>query len=284
MTSKLSTMSPTEKRMMKLKAGSDAGAGSVRSESLSKKNDSRLARHSQRQMDRGAARQILDLAEVRTRTVQEESMCNQLFMRILGGLSLTMGFFLLIVSVVIMSTPCCGDQWSYDEEKFLEECRSIVDRNLPEALQDNSAVEQRSCYSRNIYLMVSFSLTFLLMLVGLVIVLVGECAYSINEDKDEDKLNATARHLKWLEMEQLERESIEKMRRREIEMMETAADEERREREAAEEEREYQRELDMMSGRSGRGRAYNSTPTPGVVASQPYLYGRAAPFVSGSAV
>merc|ERR1712070_76564 len=103
---------------------------------------------------------------------------------------------------------------------------------------------------------------------------------------DEDKLNATARHLKWLEMEQLEREHIEKMRRREIEMMEAAADEERREREAAEreEEREYQRELDMMSGRSGRGRAYNSTPTPGVVASQPYLYGRAAPFDSGSAV
>jgi len=205
-----------------------------------------------------------------------------------------MGFFLLIVSVVIMSTPCCGDQWEYNQEKFLQECRSIVDRNLPEVLQDDSAVEQRSCYSRNIYLMVSFSLTFLLMLVGTIVIVIGECAYSINEDKDEDKLTSTARHLKWLEMEHMERADMEKQRAKEMDSMEAAAveEEERREREiqarveeeiaARSEDREYRRELDLQSG---RGRAYNSTPErPAVVASQPYLYGRAAPFVSGNAV
>merc|ERR550514_14426 len=227
------------------------------------------------------------MANTRSKREAEDTACKQLFTRVTGGVSIFVAFVLMIVSVILMSMDCCGDHFSYDEKEWERQCKGKVDKAAEDGFEKLGGTDRKedeeeaggasatSCYHRNIVIFVTVGFLVFLLFVGIMTIIIGECMYDVNRDRDEDHVVGVASHMKWLEMQQLEEE---------------------REQAAYEREQaEYERELEEMrmqnsfsAERMPRANSIGSPMTPSqahlqrqptVVASvpAPYVVGNARP-------
>merc|ERR1711939_525958 len=96
--------------------------------------------------------------------------------------SLFIALLLLAVAVIIVSTPCCGDNWSYDENSWKEKCQELSNNTI---FENN---ESHSCYHRNISALVTGLFSLLLMIIGTIVIICGECLYDVTEEKEDEAL------------------------------------------------------------------------------------------------
>jgi len=185
------------------------------------------------------------------------------------------GVLLMVVTAVILSTPCCGS--NFHDDSNADSCARITDDS---AIQ-NKDESRNACYHRNIVAVVTAVFALIMLGFGTVIIVVGEFMYDVNEDREEEKVQKFANHMRLLQMQQEEEARLDKIEAKEMRREERAY-------------RREQRELEKMSNRSidlertrrmdlSRRYSIGNPQTPSdrmVVASNPYVYGQAQPYQS----
>merc|ERR1711998_114988 len=137
-----------------------------------------------------------------------------------------------------------------------------------------------SCYHRNITALVTVLFAILLLGGGFTIVLIGECVYDVNEEKDEQKLENFARYMKAREQEM---QQMEKQQRREEKLARSeAARSEMSDRERTERLNNMRRysigNPQTPSDRHVEAMYGQRAHQPQVVQSHPYVYGNSRPY------
>jgi len=215
-----------------------------------------------------------------SRVNKADNQCNQLATRIIGSISLFLGLLLFMVACIIISTPCCGDNWKYDADEWEEECKAQT--NDGEFFEGRSG--NHSCYHRNIAAIVCFLFSLLVIGVGTTVLIVGECMYDVDEEEEERKLAEMARYMKAreLELQRIEREDrrLDREERREQRRIEKASAVD-----SSDIERSYRlnnmRRYSVGSPQTPSDRhvaAYERDERPRVVQSHPYVYGNSRPY------
>lgn len=205
--------------------------------------------------------------EIRSKAEREDAACSQLVTRIVGGISLVMGMLLLAVGTILLSQPCCGDHFSYDEEEWNKEC-GVGGEDTIFASDSKS-----TCYHRNIGVLICYLFAILGFGIGATIIILGECMYNVNDEAEEEKLEQYIKYMRSREIEMIQEEKYRKKLEKQA----------RSETRTEMSDRERTERLDI-------GRRYNETPSdrqlnamygtrqPQVVQSNPYVYGQARPY------
>jgi hypothetical protein len=155
---------------------------------------------------------------------REDNLCTQLATRIVGAVSMFGALVLFIVCVVLSMQECCGDHTKYNEGEFNRECRSDSDKTADNLFNDgdSSGASAQSCYKRNINTIIVLSFAVYLLIVGVVVIVAGECLYSTEgmEARAETKLEDLAGAMKAQEiqrqLEEREERRFEREDRREL--------------------------------------------------------------------
>lgn len=213
--------------------------------------------------------------QLTSRSDRSDNTCTQLTTRLIGGVSLFIGLLLVLISVIIFSTPCCGDHWEYDEALYKDGGECSTGTGAEGFLgTDNSS---SSCYYRNISALISGLFAIMLLGVGFTVVCIGECLFDVNEEKEEEKLESYIRALKGQDMERRRddalRKKIEKENRIE---MSSVSDRERTVR------LDIGRRYSIGNAQTPSVRHvdayYTQENRPQVVHSHPYVYGNSKPY------
>lgn len=236
-----------------------------------------------RQETRMVGQPVMYPGPLPSKSDKADNACNQLATRIIGTISLFVGLLLFMVSCIIISSPCCGDNWKYDSDEWEEECQT--EGSDDEFFAGNSGTH--SCYHRNISAIVTGIFSLLLLGVGTTVLIVGECMYDVNEEDEEEKLANMARYMKAkeLELQRIEREDrrYEREERREQRRIDKASD--RSMIDSSDVERSHRinnmRRYSVGSPQTPSDRqlyAYQRDERPQVVQSHPYVYGNSRPY------
>ncbi len=168
--------------------------------------DKRDAERSKRDRDL-AMIAMMQAPAIQARAAQrdrESDMCSQLATRIIGGVSMFAALFMFVVAVIVTAQNCCGDHTKYNDASFKEECRTETDK-LADRLpgDDDDSTERQSCYKRNVNTLIILSFAMYLLIVGVVVVVCGECMYSTEgaESREETRIEDLAGALKAQEIE-----------------------------------------------------------------------------------
>merc|ERR1712070_1186252 len=114
-----------------------------------------------------------------------------------------MGLLLLAIGTIIFAQPCCGDHFSYNEERWNKECR--IDEGETDDMY-TSETSTGSCYHRNIGVGICYLISILGFGIGLTVILIGECMFSINHEKEEQNLEEYIRYMRQREIGMVEEE------------------------------------------------------------------------------
>lgn len=248
--------------------GSDFRHGSIASEagarSIYSDRHGRLNQRIENRMIMDALPSSVDRAD---------NSCNQLCTRATGAILALFGVLLMVVTAVVLSTPCCGSNFKDDSNSDV--CAKITD----DSPIQNQGEDRNACYHRNIVACVTAVFALILLGFGTVVITVGEFMYDVNDDREEEKVQKFANHMRLLQMQQQEEARLDKIEAKEMRREERAY-------------RREQRELEKMSNRSmdlertrrmdlSRRYSIGNPQTPSdrmVVASSPYVIGQAQPY------